>query len=117
MREQPQAGRASDLLEHRRIEIAASTPALVTGLTDRLRRLSRRNSWGNAVGMVTFLPVRTDPHTSGVNRSWGSPHAEDRKPKDEVVRAVKGIRVPDPVTLTQRTPVLSTGSVTGGLPA
>jgi hypothetical protein len=24
--------------------------------------------------MATFLPVRTNPHTSGVNRTWGSPN-------------------------------------------
>jgi hypothetical protein len=34
---------------------------------------SRRNSAGNALGMVTFLPVRTHPHTSGVNQTLGSP--------------------------------------------
>ncbi len=34
---------------------------------------SSRNSAGNALGMVTILPVRANPHRSGANQTLGSP--------------------------------------------
>jgi hypothetical protein len=33
---------------------------------------SRRNSTGNAFGMMNILPARTNPHRQGVNRAGGS---------------------------------------------
>ncbi len=36
---------------------------------------SRRNSEGNALGMVTSFPARTNPHTTEVNRTRGRPRS------------------------------------------
>jgi hypothetical protein len=58
--------------------------------------------------MATFLPVRTNPHTSGVNRTWGSPVEallKEDKPFGEywAIRTLRRQVETDPTVLDRNT--------------